>query len=43
MSIYFTLDFTLDNPKREISTVRGNVNDSGRRFTFPVVASVKTS
>jgi hypothetical protein len=35
--------FTLDNPKRETSTIRGNIHAGGKRFTYPTGASAKTA
>ena len=33
--------FSLDNPKREISTIRGYISYSGQRYDFPTGESVK--
>ena len=35
--------FSLDNPKREVSTIRGFIRYAGKRYSFPTRESVKTA
>lgn len=35
--------FSLDNPKREVSTIRGFINYAGKRYAFPTGESVKSN
>mgnify|MGYP007078740992 CR=1 FL=1 len=35
--------FSLDNPKREVSTIRGFIRYAGKRYSFPTGESVKTA
>ena len=35
--------FTLDNPKREKSTIRGNISYQGKKYKYPTGESIKVS
>lgn len=37
------ITFSLDNPKREVSTIRGFVRYAGKRYSFPTGESVRSS